>query len=96
MSAAEASRKSDVMKKAWHERERSNRAWQGMKRTRDRLTVTGYRPSIIDAVDQSQVTLLVGETGCGKTTQVRVNRFIGYMWDPAFVVFSTEIDTGGG
>ena len=29
-----------------------------------------YRGEILDAIKQNQVTLVAGETGCGKTTQV--------------------------
>jgi len=41
-----------------------------LKRSRERLPMSGYRSSLLSAVASSQVVLLSGETGCGKTTQV--------------------------
>ena len=37
---------------------------------RAKLPIAGYREAILQALDSSQVVLVAGETGCGKTTQV--------------------------
>ena len=42
----------------------------GRKRATDPLPVTQYRSVILDHVKSNRVTILAGETGCGKTTQV--------------------------
>ena len=41
-----------------------------MSAARSRLPVHAHRAAILSAVQQHQVTLVCGETGCGKTTQV--------------------------
>ena len=37
---------------------------------REVLPIASYREQIVAALDSSQVVLIAGETGCGKTTQV--------------------------
>jgi ATP-dependent RNA helicase DHX36 len=41
-----------------------------MSTARSRLPVHGHRSAILSSLQQHQVTLVCGETGCGKTTQV--------------------------
>lgn len=41
-----------------------------MQKVRDSLPIYSYRQSIIDAVRDHQIIILVGETGSGKTTQI--------------------------
>ena len=41
-----------------------------MQKVRDSLPIYNYRQSIIDAVRDHQIIILVGETGSGKTTQI--------------------------
>ncbi|KAF8167975.1 P-loop containing nucleoside triphosphate hydrolase protein [Crassisporium funariophilum] len=45
-------------------------AYQEMIVQRNQLPIAQYRNEIIDILDQSQVLVLSGETGCGKSTQV--------------------------
>ena len=42
-----------------------------MAAIRARLPIASFRDAIVDLVGANQVVLLSGETGCGKTTQVR-------------------------
>ncbi|KAF9499777.1 P-loop containing nucleoside triphosphate hydrolase protein [Pleurotus eryngii] len=45
-------------------------AYQIMLEQRNTLPIAAYRQHIIEALDSSQVLVLSGETGCGKSTQV--------------------------
>ena len=45
--------------------------YQELFRKRSQLPVWDYREKFIDTVNKNQVMVLVGETGSGKTTQVR-------------------------
>lgn len=51
---------------------------------RGQLPVYPYRPAIVNAIANSRVTLIRGETGCGKTTQVSVA--VGTNCLPEFLV----------
>ena len=48
-----------------------------MNLKRDNLPVSAHRQRIIDTVRQYPVTLIKGETGCGKSTQVRKYSCLG-------------------
>ena len=41
-----------------------------IQRKRAALPVDEFKPAILEAVEHSQVVLVAGATGCGKTTQV--------------------------
>ncbi|KAJ8084151.1 hypothetical protein PM082_002918 [Marasmius tenuissimus] len=45
-------------------------AYQEMLQTRNKLPIAQYRDEIINILEESQVLVLSGETGCGKSTQV--------------------------
>ncbi|KAI0318481.1 P-loop containing nucleoside triphosphate hydrolase protein [Amylostereum chailletii] len=48
----------------------SSVAYQEMLLERNTLPIAQYRQSIVDTLEHSQVMVLSGETGCGKSTQV--------------------------
>jgi ATP-dependent RNA helicase DHX29 len=48
----------------------STPAYQLMLLKRANLPVFGFRASILSTIDQNQVTIICGETGCGKSTQI--------------------------
>ncbi|CAO2654388.1 Nn.00g111210.m01.CDS01 [Neocucurbitaria sp. VM-36] len=48
----------------------STQAYQHMLASRANLPVFGFRESILSTVDKNQVTIICGETGCGKSTQI--------------------------
>ncbi|KAJ3558034.1 hypothetical protein NM688_g1149 [Phlebia brevispora] len=52
------------------EARQSRPEYQAMQRQRDTLPIAAYRRHILDALETSQVLVLSGETGCGKSTQV--------------------------
>ncbi|KAI0785954.1 P-loop containing nucleoside triphosphate hydrolase protein [Abortiporus biennis] len=45
-------------------------AYQAMLQHRNTLPIAAYRNEIVETLDYSQVLVLSGETGCGKSTQV--------------------------
>ncbi|KAI0051742.1 P-loop containing nucleoside triphosphate hydrolase protein [Auriscalpium vulgare] len=45
-------------------------AYQAMMTERNRLPIASYRDEIISTLDKSQILVLSGETGCGKSTQL--------------------------
>ena len=45
-------------------------AYQAMKKHRDQLPIAAFREEILQAIETSQVVVLSGETGCGKSTQL--------------------------
>ncbi|KAJ3517374.1 hypothetical protein NLJ89_g555 [Agrocybe chaxingu] len=49
---------------------KSTPAYQHMLAQRNGLPIANYRDAILEALEQSQVLVLSGETGCGKSTQV--------------------------
>ena len=53
----------------------SRRSYQEMLSKRSRLPAFEMRRHIIDTVRRSQVVVISGETGCGKTTQVPFRAF---------------------
>ncbi|NXX28273.1 DHX36 helicase, partial [Nicator chloris] len=56
--------KEDLMKK------RSDPRYIEMQRFREKLPSYGMREELVQLINQSRVTVISGETGCGKTTQV--------------------------
>ena len=45
-------------------------AYQNMNSIRNKLPIASYRDKVVHLVNNHQIILLSGETGCGKTTQV--------------------------
>lgn len=66
---AAVKRLSDQLLERRREKERSN-AFQQMQRARAKLPAAAETASVIQHLQQSQVLLVCGQTGCGKTTQV--------------------------
>lgn len=62
-------RSSDEIQRTYRQRVQSP-AYQKMRRIRDTLPIAPFRNDILDALDSSQVLVLSGETGCGKSTQL--------------------------
>ncbi|XP_060623658.1 ATP-dependent DNA/RNA helicase DHX36 isoform X2 [Anolis sagrei] len=56
--------KEDMIKK------RSSARYIEMQRFREKLPSYGMRKELVNLINSSQVTVISGETGCGKTTQV--------------------------
>lgn len=48
----------------------SSTSYQHMLVGRMNLPVYGFRDSILSTIDKNQVTIICGETGCGKSTQI--------------------------
>ncbi|EUC49799.1 hypothetical protein COCMIDRAFT_1429 [Bipolaris oryzae ATCC 44560] len=48
----------------------STPSYQHMLVDRSNLPVFGFKESILSTVDKNQVTIICGETGCGKSTQI--------------------------
>lgn len=48
----------------------STPSYQRMLVGRQTLPVYGYRESIMSTIDKHQITIICGETGCGKSTQI--------------------------
>ena len=42
-----------------------------MQRDRESLPIWQYRDRIVEAIRENQVVIVAGDTGCGKSTQVR-------------------------
>jgi ATP-dependent RNA helicase DHX29 len=59
----------DSLKEFWHYKS-STMAYQHMLVGRMKLPVFGFRASILSTIDNNQVTIVCGETGCGKSTQI--------------------------
>lgn len=53
----------------WYQKA-STASYQHMLASRATLPVYEYRHSILSTIDQNQVTIICGETGCGKSTQI--------------------------
>ncbi|EJD52139.1 P-loop containing nucleoside triphosphate hydrolase protein [Auricularia subglabra TFB-10046 SS5] len=54
----------------WFAARRSSFEYQHMLAQRNQLPIAQYRQEIIQTLEQSQVLVLSGETGCGKSTQL--------------------------
>jgi ATP-dependent RNA helicase DHX29 len=53
----------------WNQKS-STAAYQRMLQGRMSLPVYGFRADILSTIDRNQVTIICGETGCGKSTQI--------------------------
>ena len=56
--------------KALADRRASDHNLKDMQRLRDALPIAEFKQTLLDAVENHQVVLVAGATGCGKTTQV--------------------------
>ncbi|KAL8293992.1 hypothetical protein RB600_000118 [Gaeumannomyces tritici] len=59
----------EYYQKIWCDKSSTPR-FQTMMRSRMQLPMWGFRDQVLSAVDQQQVIIVCGETGCGKSTQV--------------------------
>ncbi|KAJ4303227.1 hypothetical protein N0V90_002120 [Kalmusia sp. IMI 367209] len=59
----------DGLKEVWFNKSCTN-SFQHMLSGRMTLPVYAYRQVILSTIDQNQVTIICGETGCGKSTQI--------------------------
>jgi ATP-dependent RNA helicase DHX29 len=62
-------RSSEGLKDVWNQKA-STVSYQRMLPGRATLPVFEYRPLIVATIDKHQVTIICGETGCGKSTQI--------------------------
>lgn len=62
-------RQHDGLRELWAAKT-STPSYQHMLVGRKNLPVFGFRESILSTVDKNQVTIICGETGCGKSTQI--------------------------
>lgn len=62
-------RQHDGLKELWTAKV-STPSYQHMLVGRTNLPVFGFKESILSTVDKNQVTIICGETGCGKSTQI--------------------------
>ena len=60
---------------AWQERQAQPET-QALAAVRAALPIASHRAAILEAVTSQQVVLIAGETGCGKTTQVRTRELM--------------------
>lgn len=56
----------------------SNRNYQQMQRQRRQLPAWNACDRILNELARSQVVVIVGDTGCGKTTQVCFHLMLGF------------------
>ncbi|KAF2559828.1 hypothetical protein F2Q68_00012983 [Brassica cretica] len=67
---------------------------------RTKLPIASFREAITSAVESNQVVLIAGETGCGKTTQVRLNSKGGRQSSVVFctngILLRVLVGKGGG
>ncbi|KAK0386701.1 hypothetical protein NLU13_6535 [Sarocladium strictum] len=59
----------DIFRKIWTDKA-STRKFQTMLQSRMQLPMWSFKQRVLDAVEQNQVVIVCGETGCGKSTQV--------------------------
>ncbi|KAF4342708.1 DNA RNA helicase (DEAD H box family II) [Fusarium beomiforme] len=59
----------EYYQKIWAEKS-STRKFQMMLQSRMQLPMWNFREQVLNAVDENQVVIVCGETGCGKSTQV--------------------------
>nr|XP_013015098.1 ATP-dependent RNA helicase DHX36 [Cavia porcellus] len=52
------------------QKKKTDRRYIEMQRFREKLPSYGMQKELVDLIDKHQVTVVSGETGCGKTTQV--------------------------
>ncbi|KAG6189821.1 hypothetical protein E4U27_006153 [Claviceps purpurea] len=65
LNAAQA----DFLRNIWIDKART-RNFQNMLNFRMQLPMWEFKPQVLKAVDENQVVIVCGETGCGKSTQV--------------------------
>ena len=41
-----------------------------LRKSQSKLPIAEYKQQILDTVEQNQVVIVAGDTGCGKSTQV--------------------------
>ena len=54
----------------WAERQKKDAALQSAAKKRKQLPIFTFRTQILETINEHPVTLVRGNTGCGKTTQV--------------------------
>ncbi|KAH7149728.1 P-loop containing nucleoside triphosphate hydrolase protein [Dactylonectria estremocensis] len=59
----------DYYQKIWTDKS-SSRKYQTMLQSRMQLPMWNFKRQVLSAVDENQVVIVCGETGCGKSTQV--------------------------
>ncbi|PHH75424.1 hypothetical protein CDD80_2377 [Ophiocordyceps camponoti-rufipedis] len=59
----------EEFKKIWADKS-STPKFRAMLESRKQLPMWQFRPRVLEAVEKSQVVIVCGETGCGKSTQV--------------------------
>lgn len=55
----------------WSERRKVDRELSQSLNERSKLPIFSMKEQILEAIDQNSVILIRGNTGCGKTTQVK-------------------------
>ncbi|OCK87205.1 ATP-dependent RNA helicase A [Cenococcum geophilum 1.58] len=60
---------SNILKELWKQKT-STLAYQHMLVSRSSLPIFGFRDAALATIDRHQVTIICGETGCGKSTQL--------------------------
>ena len=68
-SSRENPSKSTFSKDMWMSRSAS-KAYHDMLFSRSQLPIYAYRSNILDAINENQIVIVAGATGCGKSTQV--------------------------
>ena len=56
----------------YHQKHQSDPSFKTLLEQRSQLPVFGYKRPILQAIHENRVIIIKGATGCGKTTQVRV------------------------
>ncbi|CEJ92219.1 hypothetical protein VHEMI07880 [[Torrubiella] hemipterigena] len=59
----------DALRKIWVDKS-STPQYQQMMKFRSQLPMSSFKTSVLQAVENNQVVIICGETGCGKSTQV--------------------------
>ncbi|KAM3074633.1 hypothetical protein ACMFMG_008061 [Clarireedia jacksonii] len=59
----------DIYQRIWAEKSASQN-YQRMLQSRMQLPMWAFKDEVLSAIDRSQVVIVCGETGCGKSTQV--------------------------
>ena len=54
----------------WQQELNTNPRHAGMKQVRENLPAATKRQSVLDSIERNEVTIIMGSTGCGKSTQV--------------------------
>lgn len=70
ISWEEVIKEDDLIERRFKDKQK-NANYRKMKETRKKLPVWSNMTKILETVQQNQVVIISGETGCGKSTQVR-------------------------